>query len=86
MLKKPAAHWTDDIKLIAGSGWMRMAEDRALWWSLGEVCPLSSGGRVQTDYDENDDDDDYEDESNLLTLICSLLNDFNSGTVHQTAL
>ena len=34
---RPPARWTDDIKKVAGGGWMRCAEDRALWLSLGEA-------------------------------------------------
>ncbi|CAH2226846.1 jg584 [Pararge aegeria aegeria] len=28
---RPPARWTDDLKKVAGSGWMRKAED-LVWW------------------------------------------------------
>ncbi|CAG9109469.1 unnamed protein product [Plutella xylostella] len=34
---RPPARWTDDLRRVAGSGWMRKAEDRVLWRSLGEA-------------------------------------------------
>ena len=34
---RPPARWTDDLKKVAGSGWMKKAGDRALWRSLGEA-------------------------------------------------
>ncbi|CAG9135040.1 unnamed protein product [Plutella xylostella] len=33
---RPPARWTDDLRRVAGSGWMRKAEDQVLWRSLGE--------------------------------------------------
>ncbi|KAG7296310.1 hypothetical protein JYU34_021440 [Plutella xylostella] len=34
---RPPARWTDDLRRVAGRGWMRKAEDRVLWRSLGEA-------------------------------------------------
>ncbi|CAG9116424.1 unnamed protein product [Plutella xylostella] len=34
---RPPFRWTDDLRRVAGSGWMRKAEDRVLWRSLGEA-------------------------------------------------
>ena len=34
---RPQARWMDDIKLVAGGGWMRVAQDRESWKSRGEV-------------------------------------------------
>ncbi|CAG9103070.1 unnamed protein product [Plutella xylostella] len=33
----PPARWTDDLRKVVGSGWMRKAAARVLWRSLGEV-------------------------------------------------
>ncbi|CAH0690392.1 unnamed protein product [Spodoptera exigua] len=32
---RPPARWTDDIRRVAGSGWMRRAEHRAQWRAIG---------------------------------------------------
>lgn len=37
-LGRPPARWSDDLKTVAGSGWMRNAEDRMWWRALG-LCP-----------------------------------------------
>ncbi|CAH0677679.1 unnamed protein product [Spodoptera exigua] len=34
---RPPARWTDDIRRVAGSGWMRRAEHRAQWRAIGEA-------------------------------------------------
>lgn len=34
---RPAARWVDDLRKVAGSGWMRAAQDRDGWRSLGEA-------------------------------------------------
>ncbi|KPJ01280.1 hypothetical protein RR46_01415 [Papilio xuthus] len=34
---KPPARWTDDLVKVAGVHWMRAAQDRALWQSMGEA-------------------------------------------------
>ncbi|KAI8440938.1 hypothetical protein MSG28_009235 [Choristoneura fumiferana] len=34
---RPEARWTDDLKRIAGGGWMRGAEDRVLWRAMEEA-------------------------------------------------
>ncbi|CAG4978815.1 unnamed protein product [Colias eurytheme] len=34
---RPAARWTDDLKKVAGIGWMRYAEERENWRDLGEA-------------------------------------------------
>ncbi|KAI8441746.1 hypothetical protein MSG28_005444 [Choristoneura fumiferana] len=34
---RPEAWWTDDLKRIAGGGWMRGAEDRVLWRAMEEA-------------------------------------------------
>ncbi|CAH2235518.1 jg19495 [Pararge aegeria aegeria] len=34
---RPPARWTDDLKKVAGSGWMRKAEDRVWWRALGKA-------------------------------------------------
>ena len=34
---RPQARWDDDLRKTAGRCWMRQAEDRALWRSLGEA-------------------------------------------------
>ncbi|VVD04366.1 unnamed protein product [Leptidea sinapis] len=36
-----ATTWTDDMVKIAGVGWMRAAQDRSSWRSLGEAFHLS---------------------------------------------
>ncbi|CAH2239930.1 jg3361 [Pararge aegeria aegeria] len=33
---RPPARWTDNLKKVAGSGWMRKAEDR-VWRALGKA-------------------------------------------------
>uniref|UniRef100_A0A2H1X113 SFRICE_034200 n=1 Tax=Spodoptera frugiperda TaxID=7108 RepID=A0A2H1X113_SPOFR len=33
---RPPARWSDDIRKVAGSGWMRRAEDRTQWRAIGE--------------------------------------------------
>ncbi|RVE53430.1 hypothetical protein evm_002000 [Chilo suppressalis] len=35
--RRPPTRWTDDIVKCAGSRWMRIAQDRALWRSMGEA-------------------------------------------------
>jgi hypothetical protein len=34
---RPQARWSDDLRRTAGGSWMRVAEDRARWWELGEA-------------------------------------------------
>ncbi|KPJ20910.1 hypothetical protein RR48_00493 [Papilio machaon] len=34
---RPAARWTDDLFKVAGVSWMRVAQDRSSWQSLGEA-------------------------------------------------
>ncbi|CAH2236490.1 jg21250 [Pararge aegeria aegeria] len=34
---RPPARWTDDLKRVAGSGWMRKAKDRVWWRALGKA-------------------------------------------------
>ena len=34
---RPPTRWSDDLRRVAGSGWMRRAEDRAQWRTLGEA-------------------------------------------------
>ena len=34
---RPPARWTDDLRQVAGGGWMRIAEDRDEWRKLGEA-------------------------------------------------
>ncbi|KAJ8709615.1 hypothetical protein PYW08_009619 [Mythimna loreyi] len=34
---RPPTRWTDDLVKVAGSRWMRTAQDRSLWRSLGEA-------------------------------------------------
>jgi exonuclease III len=34
---RPPTRWTDDLSKVAGSRWMRAAQDRSLWRSLGEA-------------------------------------------------
>lgn len=34
---RPPARWTDDLRKVAGTGWMRTAEDRDLWRKVGEA-------------------------------------------------
>ena len=34
---RPPARWTDDLKRVAGSGWIRRAEDRVWWRELGKA-------------------------------------------------
>ena len=34
---RPPARWTDDLKRMAGSGWIRRAEDRVWWRELGKA-------------------------------------------------
>jgi endonuclease/exonuclease/phosphatase family metal-dependent hydrolase len=34
---RPPARWTDDLVKVAGVRWMRVAQDRSLWHSLGEA-------------------------------------------------
>ncbi|KPJ15638.1 hypothetical protein RR48_00791 [Papilio machaon] len=34
---RPPARWTDDLVKVARVSWMRVAQDIALWRSLGEV-------------------------------------------------
>ena len=34
---RPPTRWTDDLVKVAGSRWMRAAQDRSLWRSLGEA-------------------------------------------------
>ncbi|XP_013144778.1 PREDICTED: uncharacterized protein LOC106108224 [Papilio polytes] len=34
---RPPARWTDDLVKVAGAHWMRAAQDRALWQSMGEA-------------------------------------------------
>ena len=33
---RPPTRWTDDLVKVAGKRWMRAAQDRPLWTSLGE--------------------------------------------------
>ncbi|KPJ05191.1 hypothetical protein RR46_04028 [Papilio xuthus] len=34
---RPPARWTDDLVKVAGASWMRVAQDRSSWRSLGEA-------------------------------------------------
>ncbi|CAH2218367.1 jg7122 [Pararge aegeria aegeria] len=34
---RPPTRWTNDLKKVAGSGWMRKAEDRVWWRALGKA-------------------------------------------------
>ncbi|RVE40503.1 hypothetical protein evm_014848 [Chilo suppressalis] len=34
---RPPTRWTDDLVKVAGSRWMRVAQDRSVWRSLGEA-------------------------------------------------
>ncbi|CAH2090224.1 unnamed protein product [Euphydryas editha] len=34
---RPRAHWTDDLRKMAGGGWMRVVENRDIWRELEEV-------------------------------------------------
>ncbi|CAH2217718.1 jg17 [Pararge aegeria aegeria] len=34
---RPRVRWTDNLKKVAGSGWIRKAEDRVWWRSLGKA-------------------------------------------------
>ncbi len=34
---RPPARWTDDLRRVAGVGWMRKAEDRDIWRRMGET-------------------------------------------------
>ena len=34
---RPAARWSDDMRKLAGVGWMRVAEHREQWRALGEA-------------------------------------------------
>uniref|UniRef100_A0A2H1WP82 SFRICE_020843 n=1 Tax=Spodoptera frugiperda TaxID=7108 RepID=A0A2H1WP82_SPOFR len=37
IMARHPARWSDDIRKVAGSGWMRRAEDRAQWHAIGEA-------------------------------------------------
>ncbi|KPJ10168.1 hypothetical protein RR48_04991 [Papilio machaon] len=34
---RPSARWTDDLVKVARVSWMRVAQDRSSWRSLGEA-------------------------------------------------
>jgi hypothetical protein len=34
---RPQARRSDDLRRSAGRSWMRVAEDRARWWDIGEA-------------------------------------------------
>jgi hypothetical protein len=34
---RPPTRWTDDLVKVAGSSWMRAAQDRSSWRTLGEA-------------------------------------------------
>ena len=34
---RPQARWSDDIRKIAGTGWMQQAQDRERWQTMGEA-------------------------------------------------
>jgi hypothetical protein len=34
---RPPPRWTDDLVKVAGSHWMRAAQDRSSWKALGEA-------------------------------------------------
>jgi hypothetical protein len=34
---RPQTRWSDDLRRTAGKSWMRVAEDRARWWEIGEA-------------------------------------------------
>ena len=36
-VRHPPARWSDDIRKVAGIGWMRRAQDRAQWRAIGEA-------------------------------------------------
>jgi hypothetical protein len=36
-VERPQARWSDNLRRTAGRSWMRVAEDRARWWDIGEV-------------------------------------------------
>ncbi|KAI8427297.1 hypothetical protein MSG28_001884 [Choristoneura fumiferana] len=44
---RPPTRWSDDLVKIAGSRWMRKAQDRSEWRALGR--PMSSSGRLSAD-------------------------------------
>ncbi|KPJ15508.1 hypothetical protein RR48_09437 [Papilio machaon] len=35
---RPPARWTDDLVKAVGVYWIRVAQDRSFWRSLGEAC------------------------------------------------
>ncbi|CAK1591128.1 unnamed protein product [Parnassius mnemosyne] len=50
---RPPTRWIDDLVRYAGSRWMQVAQDRALWHSLGR--PMFSSGHVKGYNDDYDD-------------------------------
>jgi hypothetical protein len=45
---RPPTRWTDDLVKVAGSRWMRAAQDRSTWRTLGDG-PMSSSGRLSAE-------------------------------------
>jgi hypothetical protein len=50
---RPSARWIDDLVKVAESRWMRAAQDRSSWRTLGEAYV-----QQWTSLGPNDDDDE----------------------------